>query len=88
MEEPILNSEFFAAHLYFFTSFFKFGSDPNTESTGGFYYTSIDGLGSQLNLDDCCGYVCFCSSGKESKTLAFSGTTKPLLSFFYVDSFM
>ncbi len=68
----------------FFTSFFKFGSDPNTDSTGGFYYTSIGGLGSQLgsHLDNCCGFVCFCSSGKESETLAFFGTTKPLLSFF------
>lgn len=50
MEEPILNSEFFAAHISFFTFLFKFSSDPNIESTGGFYYTSIDGLGSGPKL--------------------------------------
>lgn len=34
----------------FFTFLFKFSSDPNTESTGGFCYTSIDGLGSGPKL--------------------------------------
>jgi hypothetical protein len=50
MEEPKLNSELFAAHISSFTFLFKFSSDPNTESTGGFYYTSIDGLGSRPKL--------------------------------------
>lgn len=50
MEEPILNSELFAVHISFFTFLFKFSSDPNIESTRGFYYTSIDGLGSGPKL--------------------------------------
>lgn len=86
MEEPILNSQFFAAHLSFFSLHFSNSVlTPIQVSTGGFYYTSIDGLGSGLKQ-----WMCFL--GRERHGLFFGKTdaktlnvtTEYFMSCFYI----
>lgn len=74
MEEPILNSELFAAHISFSLSFSNSVLTPIQRAPEGSIILVLTVWVQDLNLDGCCGYVCFCSSGKESKTLSSCGT--------------